>query len=79
MQAHWQALTVLTVARTSMGFQFQPVASVSPDLVMQLGLTYADLGTLIGLYFLPGVVLALPGAALGRRSVTSLWSASACR
>lgn len=67
MQAHWQALTVLTVARTSMGFQFQSVASVSPDLVMQLGLTYADLGTLIGLYFLPGLALALPGAALGRR------------
>ncbi|WP_043342232.1 MFS transporter [Belnapia moabensis] len=66
MQAHWQALTVLTVARTSMGFQFQSIASVSPDLVMQLGLTYADLGTLIGLYFLPGLALALPGAALGR-------------
>ena len=67
MQAHWQALTVLTVARTSMGFQFQSIASVSPDLVAQLGLTYADLGTLIGLYLLPGLALALPGAALGRR------------
>jgi MFS family permease len=67
MQAHWRALTVLTVARTSMGFQFQSIASVSPDLVTQLGLSYADLGTLIGLYFLPGVALALPGAALGRR------------
>ncbi|MGG5819263.1 CynX/NimT family MFS transporter [Falsiroseomonas sp. HW251] len=67
MQAHWQALTVLTVARTSLGFQFQSVASVSPDLVAQLGLDYADLGTLIGLYFVPGMALALPGAALGRR------------
>jgi cyanate permease len=66
MQAHWQALTVLTIARTSMGFQFQSIASVSPDLIAGLGLSYADLGTLIGLYFLPGVALALPGGALGR-------------
>jgi cyanate permease len=67
MPPHWQALAILTAARTSMGFQFQSVASVSPDLVRDLGLSYADLGTLIGLYFLPGLVLALPGAALGRR------------
>jgi cyanate permease len=30
-------------------------------------LGFADLGLLIGLYFLPGVVLALPAAAAGRR------------
>lgn len=67
MQPHWRALALLTVARTSMGFQFQSVASVSPELVAELGLGYADLGTLIGLYFLPGLALAFPGAALGRR------------
>ncbi|EHM03349.1 transporter, major facilitator family protein [Acetobacteraceae bacterium AT-5844] len=67
MPPHWQALTVLTAARTSMGFQFQSIASVSPDLVTQLGLSYADLGTLIGLYFLPGLALALPGGMLGHR------------
>ena len=60
-----QALAVLTAARTSLGFQFQSVASVSPMLVEELGLTGADLGTLIGLYFLPGLALALPGGALG--------------
>jgi hypothetical protein len=27
---------------------------------------YAALGTLIGLYMLPGLVLALPGGVLGR-------------
>ena len=66
MKAHWQALTVLTIARTSMGFQFQSIASISPDLVAQLGLSFADLGTLIGFYFLPGIAPALPGGALGR-------------
>ncbi|WP_043341407.1 MFS transporter [Belnapia moabensis] len=67
MEAKWRALLVLTAARTSLGFQFQSVASVSPLLVEELGLTGADLGALIGLYFLPGLVLALPGGALGRR------------
>ena len=67
MQPHWAALAVLTAARISLGFQFQSLASVSPIVVEELGLSYADLGTLIGLYFLPGVVMALPGGALGRR------------
>src|SRR3712207_8004456 len=31
------------------------------------GLGYAEVGSLIGLYFLPGVALALPGGLLGRR------------
>jgi predicted MFS family arabinose efflux permease len=67
MDPRWQALAVLTLARTSMGFQFQSVASVSPMLVRDLGLSYADLGSLIGLYFVPGIAMALPGGALGRR------------
>ena len=36
-------------------------------LVRDLGLSYADLGSLIGLYFVPGIAMALPGGALGRR------------
>ena len=67
MEARWRALAILTTARTSLGFQFQSLASVSPMLVPELGLSYGDLGFLIGLYFLPGVVLALPAGAIGRR------------
>jgi predicted MFS family arabinose efflux permease len=67
MEARWAALTVLTAARVSMGFQFQSVASVSPFLASDLGMTYTELGSLIGLYVLPGVALALPGGLLGRR------------
>ena len=37
MQVHWRALTVLMIARTSMGFQFQSIASVSLDLVALCG------------------------------------------
>ncbi len=67
MEARWLALAVLTAARTSMGFQFQSLASAAPPLVADLGLGYAEVGSLIGLYFLPGVALALPGGLLGRR------------
>src|SRR3712207_681187 len=67
MDARWLALIVLTAARASMGFQFQSLASVAPLLVEVLGVTYAEIGSRVGLYMLPGVVLALPGGLLGRR------------
>src|SRR5262249_39642252 len=58
---------LIFVTRTSMGFQFQSIGSVGPLLVADLGLTYAQLGTLIGLYLLPGVALALVGGVIGQR------------
>jgi MFS family permease len=66
MNGRWLALAVLTVARASLGFQFQSVGSVAPLLIRDLGASYADIGLLIGLYMLPGVVLALPGGMLGQ-------------
>jgi predicted MFS family arabinose efflux permease len=63
----WLILAVLFLARTAMGFQFQSVASVSPFLIDELAIDYAMLGTLIGLYKLPGTVFALPGGVLGQR------------
>lgn len=50
-----------------MGFQFQSIASVSPFLIDELAIDYAMLGTLIGLYMLPGILFALPGGVLGQR------------
>lgn len=63
----WTVMIVLGLARIAMGYQFQAVASVSPLLVEDFGIDYAMVGTLIGLYLLPGIVLALPGGHLGRR------------
>lgn len=60
------ALAVLTLTRTAMGFQFQSVGAVSPLLMERLGIGNAELGILIGLFSVPGVVLALPGAILGQ-------------
>lgn len=65
--SRWTVLAVLFLARTAMGFQFQSVASVAPFLIDALAIDFAMLGTLIGLFKLPGVVLSLPGGALGRR------------
>jgi MFS family permease len=67
MDGRWLALIVLTVARVNMGFQFQSVGSVAPLLIRDLGVSYADIGFLIGVYMLPGIVLALPGGTLGQR------------
>ncbi len=50
-----------------MAFQFQSVAAVAPLLGQAFGIGLADIGTLIGLYFAPGVALALPGGAIGRK------------
>jgi MFS family permease len=63
----WVILAVLFAARTAMGFQFQSVAATSTHLVEALAIDYAMLGTLIGLYMLPGVVIALPGGMLAGR------------
>ncbi|MGH7347143.1 MAG: MFS transporter, partial [Candidatus Rokuibacteriota bacterium] len=67
MANRWVALAIVSVTRTSMGFQFQAVAAVSPLMVAELQLSWAQLGSLIGLYTLPGAVFALPGGLLGQR------------
>src|SRR6185369_14335182 len=50
-----------------MGFQFQLIASTAPQLQPAFSLSYVDIGTLIGLYMLPGALLALPASWLGTR------------
>ena len=67
MANRWIVLALVFVTRTSMGFQFQSVASVAPLMIADLGLSYAQLGTLIGLYMLPGAFFALPGGVIGHR------------
>ena len=63
----WAVLGLLVFARTTMGLQFQTVADVSEQLVSALGISWHEVGRLIGLYMLPGIFIALPGALLGRR------------
>jgi MFS family permease len=67
MRNRWAILAVLFVVRLTMAFQFQSVAAVAPLLSGKFGVDLADIGLLIGLYFTPGVALALPGGAIGKR------------
>lgn len=50
-----------------MGFQFQSVASLSSFVVTDLGISFAQLGLLIGFYLLPGIVVAYPSGLLSQR------------
>lgn len=67
MGNRWGILAVLFAVRATMAFQFQSVAAVAPLLTNEFGVSIADIGALIGLYFAPGVALALPGGAIGQR------------
>src|SRR5260370_33986721 len=67
MANRWVAISVVFLTRPAMGYQFQSIASVGPLLIPELGLSWAQLGSLIGLYMLPGVFFALPGGVIGQR------------
>jgi MFS family permease len=67
MQRLWLILATLTLARITMGFQFQSIAAVGPVLTSDAIVTHSELGILIGLYLLPGALFALPGGWLGKR------------
>ncbi len=63
----WAMLAVIFLTRTSMGFQFQSIAALTSFLVPAFALSYAEVGLLMGLFMLPGVVIAVPGGLLGQR------------
>lgn len=67
MADRWRILAVLFAARVAMGFQFQAAAALSASTMETFGVGLADLGLLIGLYLSPGIVIALPGGAIGAR------------
>ena len=66
MHNRWAVLAVLYTVRLTMAFQFQSVPAVAPLLQTQFGVGLAEIGFLIGLFFTPGVVLALPGGGIGQ-------------
>ncbi len=67
MSPRWAMLLVIFFTRTSLGFQFQSIAALTPFLIAAFDLSYAQVGLLMGLFMLPGVVIALPGGLLGQR------------
>jgi cyanate permease len=76
MSNAWKILTALTLARLSMGFQFQTVPALASPLTAADNLSFAALGTLTGAYLIPGVAAALGGGWLGHKLGdirTALW------
>ena len=67
MSQRWAMLLVIFFTRTALGFQFQSIAALTPFLVAAFDLSWAQVGLLMGLFMLPGVVFALPGGLLGQR------------
>jgi predicted MFS family arabinose efflux permease len=65
--SRWAILAALSLTRFSFGYQFQSMASVAPALTRELGIDQAAAGMLIGLYWVSGVFIALPGGWLGQR------------
>jgi predicted MFS family arabinose efflux permease len=62
----WSMLALLFVTRISLGFNFQTMGSVADPVVHDLGLSFAEVGTLIGLFMIPGLVLSMPAGFFGR-------------
>src|SRR4051812_49971760 len=67
MRNRWSVLAVLFFIRTTMAVQFQSVAAIAPLLSADFDVSLADIGILVGPYSVPGVVLALPGGAIGQK------------
>ena len=67
MSNRWLMLGALFLARTSLGFQFQTVATVAPLLVTDLGINFTEVGTLIGFFSALGFATALPAGLAGKR------------
>jgi predicted MFS family arabinose efflux permease len=63
----WSVLLVLFLVRTAIGVQFQSVGSAGQPVLEELGISASALGTLIGLFVLPGCAVALSGGALASR------------
>jgi predicted MFS family arabinose efflux permease len=62
----WAMLGLIFAARVGLGFQFQTMGSVADPVAARLHLSFAEVGTLIGLFLMPGLVLAIPAGFAGR-------------
>jgi MFS family permease len=66
MATRWIVLAGLVVARVAFAYQFQSLAVVAPGFMGEFGLDALSVGTLVGLYMLPGLFLAIPGGVLSQ-------------
>ena len=62
----WLMLALCFATRVGLGFQFQTLGSVADPLAREMHFSFSEIGTLIGLFFVPGLVLSLPAGVAGR-------------
>jgi MFS family permease len=62
----WAMLALCFATRVGLGFQFQTLGSVADPLARELHFSFSEIGTLIGLFLVPGLVLSLPAGIAGR-------------
>jgi hypothetical protein len=72
MTNRWRILALLFAVRSTMAFQFQSVAALAPLIQRDFGVNLGDIGLAIGLYLAPGIALAVPGGAIGKRMATRM-------
>lgn len=65
-RSRWRMLALLFVCRIAFGLAFQSIGSLSAPLIAQFGFSYVQIGTLIGLFMLPGLVISFPAGLAGR-------------
>lgn len=66
MAQRWRVLTLLFLIRTGMAFQFATIGALGPLVGDSFQIDAAGLGFLIGLYLAPGLIMAVPGGAVGK-------------
>lgn len=66
-RASWGIVVAIVCARFAFGYQLQTVASLGPELIGRFGISFAQLGALVGAYMLPGIVIALGCGFLAQR------------
>jgi len=65
-RSRWIVLAMLFVCRSGLGLQFQTVGSIGEELSAEYAFSHTQIGTLIGMFMLPGMLVALPSGYAGR-------------
>ncbi len=63
----WAVLVMMFMARTCVAIEFGSIAPLSKTLKTELGMSYALVGALIGVFLLPGAPVVLAGGFLAHR------------
>jgi len=67
MAIRWRILLLLFLIRSVMAFQFATIGAIAPLIGNEFQVDAVAIGALIGIYFSPGIIVALPGGAIASR------------